>query len=277
MPPMIQHTALATASMLLCAWGSGLGAATQAAVAEAVLHPEDGGRRVAATGFPGLNTSNQRMAARLAHIRETADPSSMAYLTDRQIPRLEAALKRATNFQQQASLRFNLSNQLLLSGRTDDALGIIRDLEGQVAGTGGRLREGLEAELRIRKAIAYLRLGEQENCQLNHTTASCLLPIGPDGWHRLPRGSRSAIPLLNEQLTAHPDDLGARWLLNIAHMTLGEWPAKVSPRWLIPETTFSSEGKFPRFPDVASAVGLDVDDLAGIASLTISTTTGSSM
>ena len=203
------------------------------------------------------------MAARLAHIRETADPSSMAYLTDRQIPRLEAALKRATNFQQQASLRFNLSNQLLLSGRTDDALGIIRDLEGQVAGTGGRLREGLEAELRIRKAIAYLRLGEQENCQLNHTTASCLLPIGPDGWHRLPRGSRSAIPLLNEQLTAHPDDLGARWLLNIAHMTLGEWPAKVSPRWLIPETTFSSEGKFPRFPDVASAVGLDVDDLAG--------------
>ncbi|MBX3732746.1 MAG: ASPIC/UnbV domain-containing protein [Verrucomicrobiae bacterium] len=163
---MSQHAALATVSLLVLTWGSVLGIAPRAVAADAAIHSESAGRRAAATTFPGLNTSNQRMAARLAHIRETADPSSMAYLTDRQVPRLEAALTRASNFQQQASLRFNLSNQLLLSGRTDDALGVIRDLEGLVAGAGGRLREGLEAELRIRKAIAYLRLGEQENCQI---------------------------------------------------------------------------------------------------------------
>lgn len=203
------------------------------------------------------------MAARLAHLRETADPASMAYLTDRQIPRIQSALRLTTNPQQQASLRFNLSNQLLLAGRTLEALDVIRDLENQVAANGGILRAGPQSELRVRKALAYLRLGEQENCQANHTASSCLLPIGPEGWHRLPRGSRSAIPLLTTQLTEHPNDLSARWLLNIAYMTLGEWPAKVPPQWVIPEKAFASEYDLPRFPDVAGTLGLDVDDLAG--------------
>jgi len=261
----MHSSARVIARIILCAWGMGTGVLgiSQPASTPAVPEAEAKSPAEVSPRPLAVPASNQRMAARLVHIRENAEPTAMAYMTDRQIPRLQAALKLTTNQQQQASLRFNLSNQLLLSGRTTEALEVIRELEDQIAAAGGKLRPGVVAELRIRKAMAYLRLGEQENCQANHTASSCLLPIGPDGWHRLPRGSRNAIPLLTSQLTEYPEDLGARWLLNIAYMTLGEWPAKVPSQWAIPEKTFASEYDLPRFPDIAGTVGLDVDDLAG--------------
>lgn len=203
------------------------------------------------------------MAERLARIRERADPRSMSYLTDRQIPRLLTALTLATNAQQQINIRFNLSNQQLLSGKTQDALETIEALERQLKELGAKLPPDPTVELRMRKATAYLRLGEQENCLANHTATSCLFPIEASGRHILPRGSRGSIPILTEQLTQFPEDLGARWLLNIAYMTLGEWPDKVPEAWAISPKVFASEYDLPRFPDVAGSVGLDVDDLAG--------------
>src|SRR6185436_15523866 len=86
-------------------------------------------------------------------------------------------------------------------------------------------------------------------------------------YHQLPRGSRGAITLLEEHLQGFPQDLSARWLLNLAHMTLGEYPDRVPKQFLIPPKAFASEYDMHRFPDVAGALGLDVDDLAGGAIL----------
>ena len=41
--------------------------------------------------------------------------------------------------------------------------------------------------------LAYLRLGEQQNCLVNHTSDSCLFPIDEAGVHRIEGGSRLAI------------------------------------------------------------------------------------
>ena len=79
----------------------------------------------------------------------------------------------------------------------------------------------------------------------------------------LPRGSRGAIALFDEQLAEFPGDLSSRWLLNPAHMTLGEYPDKVPPQFLIPPKTFASEYDLPPFPDISEGLGVDVDDLAG--------------
>ena len=49
----------------------------------------------------------------------------------------------------------------------------------------------------------------------------------------IPTGSRLAIKHFTEYLEQFPDDLEVRWLLNLAHMTLGEYPDKVDPRFLI--------------------------------------------
>ncbi len=111
--------------------------------------------------------------------------------------------------------------------------------------------------------MAYLRLGEQENCLLNHSAQSCILPIVGDGIHKLQRGSRKAIEILEEQLHRTPNDRKAAWLLNIAYMTVGEYPDKVPIGWRIPPEAFKSEYDIKHFSDVAGNLGLDVNDYAG--------------
>ena len=76
------------------------------------------------------------------------------------------------------------------------------------------------------QGVAALRLGETENCVMCRGESSCIVPIAPAAVHTNPTGSRLAIRHFTEYLEQFPDDLGVRWLLNIAHMTLGEYPAE---------------------------------------------------
>lgn len=82
--------------------------------------------------------------------------------------------------------------------------------------------------------IAYMRLGERSNCMLNHTGASCIFPIKEDGVHTIQTGSKQAIKAYQALLNYKPDDYESRWLLNIAYMTLGQYPRKVPAKYLIP-------------------------------------------
>ena len=68
-------------------------------------------------------------------------------------------------------------------------------------------------------------------------------------------------------LADDPANLRARWLLNVAHMTLGQYPAGVPAAALIPPAAFASQHALPRFPNVAGDVGLDVHGLSGGAIL----------
>ena len=99
--------------------------------------------------------------------------------------------------------------------------------------------------------MCHLRLGELENCLSNHTSDSCIFPIGGSGVHLFQRGSRGAVAVLSGLLDEQPGNLAARWLLNVAYMTLGEYPDKVPPKWLIPAKVFESDYQIPRFYDVA--------------------------
>ena len=71
-----------------------------------------------------------------------------------------------------------------------------------------------------------MRLGEQQNCCDRNNSRSCLLPISGSGIHTKQEGSRGAIQCLLEALKLQPDNIAARWLLNIAYMTVGEYPGK---------------------------------------------------
>ena len=59
------------------------------------------------------------------------------------------------------------------------------------------------------------------------------------------------------------DNLAGRWLLNIAAMTVGDYPAGVPARWLIPPSAFASEYDIGRFPEVAVPAGLGSRELSG--------------
>jgi hypothetical protein len=114
------------------------------------------------------------------------------------------------------------------------------------------------------QGVTALRLGENDNCIDCRGESSCILPIAPAAIHANPRGSRMAIRHFTEYLEQFPDDLEIRWLLNLAHMTLGEYPDRVAPRFRISLDHFlRSEFDIGRFRDVGHLVGVDRLNQAG--------------
>ncbi len=108
------------------------------------------------------------------------------------------------------------------------------------------------------QGVAALRRGENENCIMCRGESSCILPIAPAAVHTNPTGSRLAIQHFTEYLEQFPNDLGARWLLNLAHMTLGEHPDKVDPRFLVSLDRFrNSEFDIGKFRDIGQLAGVN--------------------
>ncbi len=164
-------------------------------------------------------------------------------------------------------IRFEIAQQQLADGLSSEALAALDALEKALPGVLARVpeaeRPAEEAALYWAIGIAALRVGEQENCLLHHTARSCIFPIDPGGVHAEQRGARRAIDAFTRQLRLEPRNAGAAWLLNIAYMTVGEYPDGVPPALLIPPDVFRSEYDPGRFPDRAVDVGLDVLGLAG--------------
>ncbi len=114
------------------------------------------------------------------------------------------------------------------------------------------------------QGVAAMRRGENENCIDCRGESSCILPISPAAVHTNPTGSRLAIGHFTEYLAQFPDDLEVRWLLNLAHMTLGEYPDKVDPRFRISLDRFrNSEFDIGKFRDVGHLVGVNRFNQAG--------------
>jgi len=112
-------------------------------------------------------------------------------------------------------------------------------------------------------AIAYMRLGERNNCMLNHNGSSCIFPIKDGGVHVQKTGSTKAIGVYEEILKNHPDDYESKWLLNIAFMTLGGYPKNVPAQFLIPGLDADTAHKVKPFTDIAADLGLNINGRAG--------------
>ena len=87
----------------------------------------------------------------------------------------------------------------------------------------------LRANLRAARGVAALRRGETDNCVACLGPSSCIFPIAREAVHTAARRLARGGPQFTAYLRERPEDLGVRWLLNIAYMTLGEYPDKVRP------------------------------------------------
>ena len=84
------------------------------------------------------------------------------------------------------------------------------------------------------------------------------------GVHEDIESSRQAVKYFEKALVMNPQDLKARWLLNIAHMTLGQYPDQVAKEFLIPPSTFTgAESPVGAFTNVAQPLGLNALGCAG--------------
>lgn len=133
------------------------------------------------------------------------------------------------------------------------------------------VRRKIRNRLTFTLGTAWIRVGETQNCCARYTPDSCIVPIQGDGIHRNKEGSQRAIECFEEVLSNSAiDELeqiqvheAAKWLLNIAYMTIGEYPDSVPPEHLIPEAFFQSDIEFPRFRNVYPRLGLNTFNLSG--------------
>ncbi|NNK61896.1 MAG: CRTAC1 family protein [Gemmatimonadetes bacterium] len=207
---------------------------------------------------------NEAVVEELRMVYAETSPYNNPYLNDRRVA-LIRGLPTPPDRREQWALTGRLADELLWAGDTRAALELFGSMEATLDSVGSSWEEvdGLRAQLDSRFAIAWLRLGEQENCVANPTSAACVVPIDTEGWHELEEGSRNAIVYLGRMLERAPDDLNARWLLNLAHMTLGEYPAGVPEVFRIPPEVFRSEADIGRFWDIGAHLGVDVRELSG--------------
>jgi hypothetical protein len=203
-----------------------------------------------------------KMAARLEQITRSNHPMDNPFRSEERAAFLREHAAEVTNEVEQLQLRIVLGRELLNAGEPEEALVEFNRavmLRNRLRNVSSRVRGDLEFLI----AMAHLRRGELDNCVAFHGPESCLVPLSPAAVHKDQQGSRAAIAQLTNILSRRSEVLNAPWLLNIAYMTVGEYPEKVPPQWLLPRSVFASECPFPRFRNIADDVGLALEGLAG--------------
>lgn len=148
------------------------------------------------------------------------------------------------------------ANILLELGREEEAIRILERLTRENS-------PYMTPLIRKSLAVAYLRQGERTNCIANHAAESCIMPMRGLGVHSDSDGSRKAIDMYQDMIKRDPDNLEALWLLNIAYMTLGEYPEKVPAPFFIPGLQGDTTYRVNAFEDVAGDLKLDLKNMAG--------------
>ena len=212
---------------------------------------------------PAQDPGTTHMVQLLERIRENANPILNPYLNAERAEVMKQALDSAKDQRTEMNRRIDLVRELIFSGQCEEGIEQIQTIRQQMAALTPVIPPRAERFLRDMEIIAHLRLGELENCCAQHSIDSCFVPIKGRGIHSIERGSRGAIRILTDSLTRNPSSLVNRWLLNLAYMTLDEYPDEVPPDWLIPPEVFRSDYDIKRFFDVAIPTGLDVVGLSG--------------
>ena len=209
--------------------------------------------------LPGV----RKMAERLQQIVQAEDPMSNSFRNRERA----VILAEAVSKEKKPGLVWEklppLAEEQLKAGYPLAALESLRRFDELTVALKQGLSPRQQQMFQHLRAVCHLRLGEQQNCLTNHTIESCLLPIRSLGVYGRQEGPREAIKVLTKSLQQFRNDLKSVWLLNIAYMTLGEYPDKVPPQWLIPPRVFESDYDIKRFVDVSSGAGLDLHSWAG--------------
>jgi tetratricopeptide (TPR) repeat protein len=175
------------------------------------------------------------------------------------ISELQAELERLRNApgsqdQKEAELQYRLGTLFAYEGRFDEATVSLEKARSLSRSSGLSLDQ--QQMLTAYLGIVAFRQGELDNCIACLGPSSCIFPIAPAAVHEHQAGSRKAIEYFTAYLKESPGDLRVRWLLNLAYMTLGEYPDKVPAKYRIPLDHFQSRLDVGRFENVAPRVGL---------------------
>jgi FG-GAP-like repeat/ASPIC and UnbV len=204
-----------------------------------------------------------RMVKILDSINKHANPQDFLVMNTQRAASFKKQLATEKDPNKRLNLYFQYSVESLNAGNTDEAIGVL----SQVINAMKITQENFTPQYKLffdQLAIAYMRKGELENCAANHNPQSCIIPIQGNGIHQLTSGSERAIEIYKIILNKFPDDLQSRYLLNVAYMTLGKYPAEVPKQWLIESGVFNqnNSGNIV-LKDIAGKKGVDMNGISG--------------
>lgn len=211
-----------------------------------------------------MDSSHDEMVAILQRQQENYNRFDNFYASDAHVAYYDSLINTSYSAQDNMRYTYSKARALIALGREDEA---VKVLEPQVEKIDSEKIQGMDRMEEL-LALAYLRGGERANCIRNHTPETCILPIRGGGIHRVQTGSRNAATLYEQLLSDYPQNLEYRWLLNIAYMTLGEYPAHVPAKYVIPNLDDSMPeidgGVVVKpFHDMAAQLSLDLNNMAG--------------
>jgi len=195
--------------------------------------------------------------------QNAVDPMKVTVMMSRERAQLILRQMQNTTGLQRINAQVMYGFELLKAGDSENAITQFEEVLKTVEPLQIPGKDQTVLEMKKLLALAYLRLGEQQNCILNHTSASCIIPIAKAGQHAQKEGSTGAMRLYEDVLKQNPDDLTSKYLFTIAAMTLGQYPDGVPKSMRIPEGFFGAKVDFPLFPDISNELGFTSRGTAG--------------
>ena len=209
--------------------------------------------------LPGCHprSSHADMVALLSAMRDSESVAQNPFYPEGGVRQYDSILQNAAGLQNKLMALTFKADLLLKLGREQQAIAALDTVVGLATEPAAR-RLALKM-----MAIGYLRMGDRSNCINNHNAESCEFPIRGSGLHSNITGSSKAIEIYQTLLREDSTDLAARWLLNIAYMTIGAYPDKVPAAWLIKGLDADTAGTIKPFLELAGNAGLEVNSMAG--------------
>jgi len=225
-------------------------------------------------GTHGQPTAAERMGERLRSIYESndfkADPNKPA----ERAKYYEQLLKQPLSLPDRTTVALELANEQLRVGDSAASIATLKALQEKLTEGKLALPAAVDEQLHRELAIAYLRLGEQQNClgssaagmgameamgHKGHSPLACLYPLSPEAQHSLKEGAEGAVREYLALLKLKPESNLYKWLLTIACQQLGGKKAcrEVPAEDLIPASLADSEYDIGYFPNVAQVAGID--------------------
>lgn len=188
--------------------------------------------------------------------------NSFIDFANQQITRTEPQIALSKTANDRMSALMFKATMLMYDGKSSEAYEVLKTIRNLVNSHAELTKRYLYTVIFF-QGVAALRRGENENCLECRESSACIFPINSTAIHTKTAGSRQAIQHFEEYLIEFPDDTGVRWLLNLAYMTLGEYPSKVPSKYLMSFDTFGKEFDIGRFINVSHLTGLQRMNEAG--------------
>lgn len=204
-------------------------------------------------------SSNKEMMSLLSTIAATENDPRNTFAPEAKLRRYDSLLKVSALYADSATAQYGRASALLELGEEEKAIAIFEAMLQRLPYWMTDNQKIIQRDL----AIAYLRLGERENCIYIHNGESCIYPIANKGIHTNKEGAEKAIALYKKLLQNDPNDMESRWLLNLAYMATGGYPYEVPPSLLLNITTPDTSCTIKPFTDMAGRLGLNIKNQAG--------------